>query len=171
MKTEQDPKDIPRTARLGPASLARLRGIARKAAARARAEGQWTGKPQAEVTPGPMPKIDVTLRFVPMDDEAAMKLGRISDARRSCGPAERPQFGAEEVEILRKAEPRLLKWIAESENNAVLFVANPLKALVAAGVKLNEEQLLRLRLLRQRNLAKVGSQPPSSINTIKVITE
>jgi len=170
MKTKQKSKDIPAAAWLSPASLARLRKMARNAAARARAEGPLISKPPAEVKQALKPKgeINVTLHFVPMKEETVLKLSRTGDARKSRGPAERLRVSAEEIEVLRKAEPRLLKWIAESEENAVLFTANPLKALVEAGVELSAKQLLRLRVLRQRNLANVGPQPPSPITKIKV---
>lgn len=171
MKKKQTSNDIPAAAWLSPASLARLRGMVRNAAKRARAEGPLISKSPAEVKQALEPKVEinVTLHFVPMEDDTVLKLSRTGDARKSRGPAERLGLGAEEIEALRKAEPRLLKWIAESKENAVLFTANPLKALVEAGVELSANQLLRLRVLRQRNLANVGPQPPSTIMKIKVI--
>ena len=160
MRRKQRSHDIPAAARLSPASLARLRGMVRNAAARARAEGTLSSKTSAGEKQALKPKgeVNVTLHFVPMKDETVQKLSRTGEARLS----------TEDIDALRKAEPRVLKWIAESEKNAVLFTANPVKALLEAGVELSREQLLRLRLLRQRNLANIGPQPPSPITKIRV---
>ncbi len=173
MKKKQISNDIPAAAWLSPPSLARLRGTVRNAAERARAEGPLIRKSPAEAKQAMEPKVEinVTLHFVPMEDETVLKLSQTGDARKSREPAERLGLGEEEIEALRKAEPRLLKWMAESKENAVLFTANPLKALVEAGVELSPNQLLRLRILRQRNLANVGPQPPNVITKIKVVAE
>ena len=172
MQTEQSSlKVITRTARLSPASLSRLRRAMTEAAKRVRAEGLLVREPSALVKKAPRPEFEIhaTLRFVATENETDLDTSRIGDPRICHRPREALRFGTEEIEaLLRKAEPRLLKWIAESEDNAVLFTVNPLKALAAAEVELSADQFQRLRMLRKRNLANVKPQPPSPITKIKV---
>lgn len=170
MKSTQPFNPIPRFARLSPAALARLRHAVAEAAVRVRIDEAQEGPLSPWVKRGPRPEMEVhaSLRFVPMKKETARKLRRSDDPRRGRRPAEALRVGAEEIKALQKAEPQLLAWVAESDENAVLFTADPLKALGEAGVKLSPEQLLRLRLLRHRNLAAAVPQSPSPITKIKV---
>ncbi|MCB1032664.1 MAG: hypothetical protein KDD47_02390 [Acidobacteria bacterium] len=172
MRRKDEPNRVPRSARLSPAARHRLRISMAEAAQRARSEVDLTRRINPRVRRGPRPEMEVhaSLDFVPMKEETAKDLGRSKDPHKARRPAEALKVGRDEIEALRKAEPRVLAWLAKKKQNAVLFMADPLKALQEAGIKLGPDELLRLRLVRQRNLAAAPAAPSNPITSIKVST-
>lgn len=170
MSHEKSPKYIPRFARLPPATLERLQRSREAAMSTVLTKDATGSGPAGRVRRAPRPEMEVhtSLRFVPMKKSTAQKLEARDDPRSRRRPAEASKISPKEIEALQKAEPRLLSWIAKSNENAVLFTADPLKALGEAGVELEPERLRRLRLLRHRNLAAAGPEEPGVITKIKV---
>jgi hypothetical protein len=126
---------------------------------------------QIRVKKGEIPPVEVNLnmRFVTSGDE---QIGRITDwplgIRRRGIAAISEGLSQEDLKKIRKMEPELLKWIAESDKNAARFYVDPLSALDLAGIKIDPQLQKKIRQVRKRSMEISSSLPRAHIKSIKI---
>ncbi len=79
-------------------------------------------------------------------------LGEVFDLRRRKPPAKEPD---RLLAHLNKVEEDLKKWIGDSKKNADLFRRDPLAAMRAAGLNLEDDIMLELEMITKSIAKKV----------------
>jgi hypothetical protein len=71
-----------------------------------------------------------------------------------------PELSSKDLQQLSDIEPKLLEWLAESDERAARFVADPIGTLSESDLKIDPGLLDRLQKVRQRYSKEM---PPSSL--------
>jgi hypothetical protein len=73
-----------------------------------------------------------------------------------------------DIEQLKKIEPKLMKWIKTNDENAVLFFADPFKALSKAGIELDSALLNQIKRIRSQSAQLSLPIPQVTIKSLKI---
>lgn len=170
MKRQDPQSSVAAVAALSPKTLMRLKRAMQEAGKQGLEGSQLGVQKTPRITRGPRAEVEMalTIRFVPMMKETVKRLQRDENLKTSKRLSNASRVDGELIEALRKAEPALLKWIAQSDENAVLFTLNPLKALAKAGVGLERKLLTRLCEIRRRNDLSGAPKPAVKVTRVKV---
>lgn len=170
MKNQDPQRSTAAVADLSPKTLLRLKRAMQESGRQGSDSSGTEVRKTPRITRCPSPEVEVirTIRFVPMDKETVERLQRDEDPRTSKRLSNANRVDSDLLEALRKAEPALLKWISQSDENAVLFALNPLVALTKAGVGIERDLIDRIRLIRQRNAQLGGPKPSVKVTRVKV---
>lgn len=76
-----------------------------------------------------------------------------------------------DIEHLKDIEPELIKWMSDSDENAVLFFADPFNALFKAGIELPPALLNRIKQIRRQNAKLSLPIPKVTIKSLKITAE
>ena len=155
---------------LSPKSLQRLKRVKQKAAGTVleAPESGLSGRQRIGRVPQNDVEITANIRFAPMSKDTARKLRRDEDPKTRVRLSNAGRIDGDVIDALRQAEPALLDWIAENEKNAVLFALDPLTALAKSGVKLDNDLLRRIRLIRRSRDRPDGHKPPVTVTRVTV---
>lgn len=127
--------------------------------------------PQIRVKKGDIPTVEVNLNihFVASDNEQIERITKwpLGISRRSIA-AIFEGLAEEDLKKIREMEPKLLKWIAESDKNAARFYVDPLSALDSAGIKIDSQLQKKIRRVRKRSIEITSSLPRAHIKSIKI---